>query len=149
MITVEELKGTDWLIGESLQTGEKMIRRVNTCLLHLKEETESIPNTIDERDIKRCKYKYLTIKPEVIQPNMVIHCPEEWMAKALLWAADRLGYKWDKGSSYLDYTHWVNKKVCYHLHNATHTLYGEAEKFGYKIIPFWDAITGEETKGKK
>ena len=43
---------------------------------------------------------------EILQENVAVHCPEEWMATELLTEARMLGYKWCSGESYIDGTHW-------------------------------------------
>ena len=76
-----------------------------------------IINKNNEKENKMTNFKDVIFEKE----NVVIHCPEEWMANELLKYADSKGYEWNIGESYNNTRWYVNKKsMCYLLGNGTH-----------------------------
>ena len=50
--------------------------------------------------------KMTNFKDVIFEENVVVHCPEEWMANELLRYADSNGYKWATGDGYNNITRW-------------------------------------------
>lgn len=151
MVELEDLKKTDWLTGIGSYSKRPIITNVNSNIIYKEDGKKEGGLGIDNRVINTCNYKYLTIKPEALQLITVIHCPEEWMAEALCWAADRLGYRWSIEERYTSDNKWTEKKneTCYAIYEGLYDSYSFFKINNCKIIPFWEAVTGEENKENK
>jgi hypothetical protein len=148
-LKLKDLKPDDWIIGEN-QFFEAIVRRVE-AYKYDKNIEQDYTLTLENTVLSKCNYKYLTIKPEALEENTVIHCPVEWMSEALCWALDRLGYKWCNGEPYLADTRWkyYQEKTSYNFYDHRLGEYSYYKDLGFKIIPFWDAVTGEDVYMEK
>ena len=70
-------------------------------------------------------------------PGMVIHCDTKEKANKLLMAFDKMGKKWNSGTSYLsDNIYGVYKKRTCYSNNNEYCSYNWYEKNGYIIFEF-------------
>jgi hypothetical protein len=148
-LKLENLKPNDWIIGEStfFDTIMPIIRQVKAYPKYDKNMEQDYTLTLNDDILSKSNYQYLTIKPKAMQKRTVIYCPEKWMAEALCWVMDRLGYKWCSGESFLDNTQWkyYQEKVCYNFYDGKFSECSYYRHLDYKIIPFWDAVCGEDS----
>jgi hypothetical protein len=150
-LKLENLKLNDWIIGEStfFDTIMPIIRQVKAYPKYDKNMGQDYTLTLNDDILFKSNYKYLTIKPEAMQKNTVIHCSEKWMAEALCWVMDKLGKRWCNGESFLANTQWkyYQKKICYNFYDGKCGKCSYYKHLDYKIIPFWDAVCGEDFVG--
>lgn len=135
----QEFKDDDWVIRYSERFNQYCIKNINSKIYWYDGDTYKAVTR------NMLGTKYLTIKPEAMQKNTVIHCPEEWMAEALCWSADRLGLKWSDGDSYTNENMWLQLKngTCYNLYSGEYSWKEYYNRKNFKIISFWDAVCGE------
>jgi hypothetical protein len=144
-LKLENLKPNDWIIGESafFDTIMPIVRQVKAYPKYDKNMGQDYTLTLNDDILSKSNYKYLTIKPKAMQKGTVIHCPEKWMAEALCWVMNRLGKKWCDGESFLGATNWEEYKsrTCYNFNDC---VFGDCS-YHRKVIPFWDAVCGEDS----
>lgn len=91
-------------------------------------------------------------KDIIFESNVVIHCPEEWMANELLKYADSKGYDWCIGESYLNSNCWHTERqnTVYFLETGTYSNIDHARKSNYEILHYNDVVIkeGEEMETK-
>jgi hypothetical protein len=119
---------------------------------YCKQNSYKLVNSVlTQKMIDKYDYQYLSIKPEAMQKNTVIHCPEKWMAEALCWFMDKLGKIWCNGESCLTNNRWnyYQEKTCYGLFDCTYSKISFYIENNYKIIPFWNAVYGEDSTNNK
>lgn len=88
----------------------------------------------------------MKIRPEAMEKDVFIHCPNKWQAEALCAALHEKGKKWWNGASY-KYTNYevFDKQTCY---SAVLGVYGKCTycvEIGKKIINFYDAVIMEDS----
>lgn len=88
-LKLENLKPDDWITGKNM-FNELLVRKVDACFKYVKNKGKERCITLNDNVLSKYNYNYLTLKPEAMQKNTVIHCPEKWMTEALCWAADKL-----------------------------------------------------------
>ena len=78
--------------------------------------------------------------------NVVMHCPEEWMARKFLDYLDSKGKKWINGSSYKEIPEYENYKerTAYRFNYGQFGSIDWYEKNGYKILRFEDFFFGDD-----
>lgn len=149
----EELRNGDWFLCYSYS--EKMRYALDAKGNIFWEDGDKcyLGCDLNKQIIDFVKAKPIAIKPEAIKENTVVHCPEEWMSEALFWAADRMGKRWSCGESYIGTNSWYHYKEesCYNFFGGWRGSVSYYKSEGFKIIPFWDAVCGEnkESKNKK
>ena len=72
--------------------------------------------------------------------EVVMHCPEEWMAEAFCNYMHSIGKKWISGLHYNKITHYEDNrsKTCYFFNENVYSDMAFYQKAGYTILEFED-----------
>lgn len=84
-------------------------------------------------------------KEKIMQEDVIIHCDEKWKAEELLKWADKQGYVWRDGDSFLQENNWGNykKNTCYDFNVGYYCDLSFYENNGYKILKFEEVVIKE------
>ena len=84
-------------------------------------------------------------KDIIFEPNVVIHCPEEWMANELLRYADSKGRRWRFKNKHLKDTFWYvyQENTAYQMSLVAFNDIDEFKRRGFKILHYNDVVIKE------
>lgn len=85
-----------------------------------------------------------------IDNNTVVHCPTEELANKVLAIADKLGYKWFDGGSFLDNNSWylLKEETCYNFKKGMLVAVYSYKKNNYNLISAEDFLKLHKEKEK-
>ena len=81
--------------------------------------------------------------------NLVVNCKTFELSQEFRELADKFGYEWCTGTSYIDESEWLDYKdrTCYELHEGVYASVDNYKKDGYNIIEF-DGFREHEDKNE-
>lgn len=94
----------------------------------------------------------MLFKDFITKDYLAVHCNTEGKAKKLLFEADKVGLKWDTGTSFLEVSHYevYKDKTCYNLKEGYYCDFGYYKnELEFEIIEFDDIIFDEHDLKRK
>ena len=81
--------------------------------------------------------------------NLVVNCKTFELSQEFRELADKFGYKWCTGASYIDVSEWLEYKdrTCYELHQGMYASTDRYKEYGYKVVEF-DGLEECENKNE-
>ena len=85
------------------------------------------------KDITRDEFE-----KKYVGSNLVVNCKTFELSQEFRELADKFGYKWCTGASYVDVSEWLDYKerTCYELHQGMYASTDSYREHGYKVVEF-------------